>query len=153
MQLPRALIAALGLLLTIPVAAKDKKNEPETLANLHFTVLKGDNEKPVRNASVILHPVGKNGQGKGGYQLKTDADGKTETEGVPYGTLRVQVIAPGFQTFGEDYDINQPEMNIDIHLKRPTQQFSIYDNGGKNARKDDGSPQQGTPAPKDPPKE
>jgi hypothetical protein len=146
-----ALAAAL-VLLTIAVAAKDKKNSPETLANLHFTVLKGDSLKPVRNASVILHPVGKNGQSNAGYQLKTDSDGKTESQGVPYGTLRVQVIAPGFQTFGEDYDVNQPEMNIDIRLKRPTEQFTIYDGGGKNGRRDDGSPQQGTPVPQPPPK-
>jgi len=135
------------------VAAKDKKNDaPQALANLHFSVLKDDSNKPVRNASVILHPVGKNGQSNAGYQLKTDSEGKTESEGVPYGMLRVQVIAPGFQTFGDDYNINQPDMKIDIRLKRPAQQFTIYDKGGKNASQDDGAPQQGTPVPKDPPK-
>ncbi len=108
-------------------------------------MVKGDNGKPVRNASVILHPVNKNGsQSNAGYQLKTDLDGKTESEGVPYGRLRVQVIAPGFRTFGQDYDINQPSMNIDIRLKRPTQQFTIYDKPTA-VNKDDGSPQQGTP--------
>jgi len=42
--------------------------------------------------------------------------------------LRVQVLAPGFQTFGEDYDINQPTMEITIKLKRPEGQYSIYGN-------------------------
>jgi hypothetical protein len=146
------MLAAVIVLLAINLAAKDKKNAEETLANLHFTVVKDDNQKPVRNASVILHPVSKNGQSNAGYQLKTDSDGKTESQGVPYGRLRVQVIAPGFQTFGEDYNVNEAEMNIDIRLKRPREQFTIYDKGGKNAGKDDGSPQQGTPLPKDPPK-
>jgi len=147
-----AIIAAGLLLLATAATGKDKKNTPQTLANVYFTVVKGDSLKPVRNASVILHPVGKNGQGNSGYQLKTDGDGKAVTEGVPYGMLRVQVIAPGFQTFGDDYDINQGEMNIEIRLKRPTSQFSIYDSGGKAGRKDDGSPQQGTPVPQEPPK-
>jgi hypothetical protein len=65
----------------------------------------------------------------------------------------VQVLAHGFKTFGEDYDINQPDMNIEIRMKRPTQQFSIYDKGGKTAGKDDGSPQQGTPVQQEPPKQ
>lgn len=144
---------ALLLMLSTGLVAKDKKKPSETLANLSFTVVKDDNGKPVRNASVILHPVEKDGsQSKGGYQLKTDGDGKAEDQGVPYGKIRIQVIATGFQTFGQDYDINQQNMDIDIRLKRPGGQFSIYDTGGKSARKDDGSPQQGTPTEQQPPK-
>ncbi len=146
-----ALLALLVVTLTIALAAKDKKAS-ESLANLHFTVLKGDNGKPIRNASVVLHPVNKDGkQSNGGYQLKTDNDGKTETEGVPYGKLRIQVLAPGFQTFGQDYDINQPNMDINIRMKRPQQQFTIYDRPA-NSNPDDGSPQQGTPVQQTPPK-
>ncbi|MFZ0704174.1 MAG: carboxypeptidase-like regulatory domain-containing protein [Candidatus Korobacteraceae bacterium] len=153
MKLRCAILASLFLLLSTGLVAKDKKSAPETLANVHFTVVKDDNGKPVRNASVILHPVDKSGhQGGGGYQLKTSGEGEAGDDGVPYGKLRVQVIAPGFQTFGQDYDIDQPSMNIDIRLKRPTGQLTIYDKGGKNAGKDDGSPQQGTPVEPQPPK-
>lgn len=116
------------LLIPALLFSSDKKSAPEQASNLRFTVLKDDNNKPIRNASVVLHPVGKNGQqSKGGFQLKTDNEGKTESEGIPYGPLRIQVLAPGFQTFGEDYNINQPEMNIEIRMKRPTDQMSIYD--------------------------
>jgi len=116
------------LLVAALVIASDKKSEAQHTSNLRFTVVKDDNNKPVRNASVVLHPVGKNGQqAKGGFQLKTDNDGKTESDGLPYGRLRVQVLAPGFQTFGDDYDINKPEMDIQIRLKRPTDQTSAYD--------------------------
>jgi hypothetical protein len=146
-------VVALAVTLTVGTAAQNKKGTPQGLANLHFNVLKDDNGKPVRGASVVLHPVGKNGkQSLGGYQLKTDGEGKTESEGVPYGKLRVQVLAQGFQTFGEDYDINQPSMNIDIRLKRPQSQFTIYDRGGKDTRTDDGSPQQAVPTQQQPPK-
>jgi hypothetical protein len=146
MKLRCAMLTALLLVATTSLVAKDKKGAPETLANLHFAVVKDDNGKPVRNASIILHPVNKDGsQSRGGYQLKTNGEGEIEDEGVPYGKLRIQVIAAGFQTFGQDYDVNQPTMNIDIRLKRPTGQLTIYDKGGKSAGADDGSPQQGTP--------
>ena len=116
-------------LVALPAFAKDKHEAALQAANLHFTVLKDDNNKPVRNASVVLHPVKKDGtQAKGGFQLKTDNEGKTETEGIPYGMLRIQVLAPGFQTFGNDYDIDKPDVDIEIRLKRPTTQYSIYDN-------------------------
>ncbi len=102
-------------------------------AELKFTVVKEDNGKPVRNASVVLHPVNKEGkQERGGMQLKTDPDGKAEFRGAPYGKLRVQVIARGFQTFGEDYDIDQPTEEIVIKLKRPQKQFSIYEDNKKD---------------------
>jgi len=117
-----------ALLLASFSSASDKQSGTQQSSNLRFTVVKDDNNKPVRNASVVLHPVGKSGkQSRGGYQLKTDNDGKTETEGIPYGPLRIQVLAPGFQTFGDDYEINKPDMEIEIRLKRPKDQLSVYD--------------------------
>jgi len=96
-------------------------------ASLKFVVLKAHNGKPVRNASVVLHLVNKKGkQAKGGYQLKTDAEGKASFDGAPYGKLRVQVLTPGFQTFGEDFDIDQPEQEFVIKLKKPQEQVTIY---------------------------
>ena len=115
--------------LLLSANADDKKQAtPEQYANLHFVVVKDYNDKPIRNASVILHPVNKDGkQAKGGFQLKTDNEGKTETEGIPYGPLRIQVLSSGFQTFGDDYQVNQPDMLITIRLKRPTEQLTVYD--------------------------
>jgi hypothetical protein len=107
----------------------------EKSSDLKFIVVRDYNGKPVRNASVILHPVEEGKQDRGGFQLKTDLDGRTGFDGVPYGTLRVQVLAQGFQTYGQDYEVNQPTMEITIKLKRPGGQYSVYDD--KN---------QGTPA-------
>jgi len=108
----------------------DKKSQYDyPVAQLNFLVIKDANGKPVRNAGVVMHGVGKHDkQDRGGIELKTDADGKASFEGVPYGKLRVQVLAPGFQTFGEDFEINQPTMEITIKLKRPEGQYSIYGN-------------------------
>jgi Carboxypeptidase regulatory-like domain len=114
----------------LEASASDKKSQNDfPVALLNFVVLKDFNGKPVRNAGVVMHAVGKHDkQDKGGLELKTDADGKASFDGVPYGKLRVQVLAPGFQTFGEDYEINQPTMEITIKLKRPEGQYSIYEN-------------------------
>jgi hypothetical protein len=99
----------------------------EQLSVLSFVVLKDYNGKPVRNASVIMHPVKGNGQqSKTGLELKTDAEGKTSFDGVPFGKLRVQVIAQGYQTFGDDYSIDKAEMEIVVKMKRPGEQYSIY---------------------------
>jgi Carboxypeptidase regulatory-like domain len=120
----RVTLAVLALvLMAFPVLADGAES-----STLNFVVLRDYNGKPVRNASVILHPVDKRGkQGKGGYQLKTDAEGKTSFDGVPYGKLRVQVLAQGFQTYGEDYDVNEPTTAITIKLKRPQGQYSLYE--------------------------
>lgn len=96
-------------------------------SNLHFVVLKERNGKPIRNAAVILHAVDKEGrQAKGGLQTKTDGEGKATIPAIPYGKMRVQVIAEHFQTFGNDYQIEQPEQEFVIKLKDPQGQYSIY---------------------------
>jgi hypothetical protein len=138
MKMLLPLIAVLVMLLAPTVVAAGGENKPSGQASsVKFVVLKDDNNKPVRNAAVILHPVGKSGkQSKGGFELKTDAEGKTEADGIPYGPLRVQVIAPGFQTFGEDYTINQVEQVVTVRLKRPTDQYTIYDKPGSSPPKD-----------------
>ncbi len=117
----RLIVAATALLLLLASAAA------EQYSTLNFTVLKEDNGKPVRNASVVLHPINKEGkQSSGGYQLKTDPDGKASFPAAPYGKLRVQILMRGFQTFGEDYDVKEPQQEIVIKLKRPQEQYSIY---------------------------
>ena len=123
-------------------SASDKKSLYDVpVSQLSFVVLKDYNGKPVRNAGVVMHSVGKHDkQDRGGLELKTDAEGKASFDGVPYGKLRVQVLAPGFQTFGEDYEINQPTMEITIKMKRPGEQYSIYESHQNDKREDKPTP-------------
>lgn len=122
--------ALIIVLFALPSFAKKKPQEP--LATLNFVVLRDENDKPVRNAAVVMHPVDEDGkQMAGGLELKTNPEGKASYEGIPYGKLRVQVLAPGFQTYGGDYDINQDSMDITIKLKRPEKQYSIYEDHPK----------------------
>jgi hypothetical protein len=113
---------------------------------LRFVVVRDYNGKPVRDAAVVLHPVDRKGkQSRGGVELKTDSDGRTNIDGIPYGPLRVQVLAPGFQTFGEDYQINKPELEITVKLKRPGGQYSTYGNQGDAKKDDDKKPAEQKP--------
>ncbi|HEY7353984.1 MAG TPA: carboxypeptidase-like regulatory domain-containing protein [Terriglobales bacterium] len=121
-------IAVLPLLLTLLLPAWGKKKPETPLASVNFVVLRDENNKPVRNAAVVIHPVDEDGeQQRGGIELKTDAEGKIGYDGIPYGKMRIQVLAHGFQTYGDDYDIAQPNVNITIKLKRPAKQYSIYE--------------------------
>ncbi len=118
-------ISLVVLGLTASATAK-KKHEP--LATINFVVVRDENGKPIRNAAVVLHPVDDHGkQERGGLELKTDAEGKTGYDGVPYGKLRIQVLAHGFQTYGDDYEVNEPSMDITVKMKRPAGQYSIYE--------------------------
>ena len=104
-------------------------------SSVRFVVVRDTDGKPVRNAEVVLHPVNRKGkQAQGEMELKTDADGKASVDGIPYGPLRVQVLAPHFQTFGEDYEINKPEMELTVKLKHPGGQYSIYENHGDDKK-------------------
>src|SRR5258707_15514159 len=93
----------------VSVSLAGKKHVP--LASVSFVVIRDENSKPVRNAAVVMHPVNEDGkQQRSGLELKTDAEGKASFDGVPYGKLRIQVLAQGFQTYGEDYDVDKPSM-------------------------------------------
>jgi hypothetical protein len=117
-----------GVVLTMASGGYAKKKASDPLATLNFIVVRDENGKPVRNAAVVMHPVDEDGnQTRGGLELKTNPEGKATYEGVPYGNLRVQVLATGFQTYGGDYKIDQPNMDITIKLKPPTKQYSIYE--------------------------
>jgi hypothetical protein len=128
-------IVVLGLALVGPSWAQDDEGPS---SDLKFVVVREYNGKPVRNAAVVLHPVSRKGrQARGGLELKTDGEGRTNIDGIPYGPLRIQVLAPGYQTFGEDYTIDKPELEITVKLKRPGGQYSVYENHPDPKKADD----------------
>jgi len=127
-----AVMIMLGLGMIRSARAQDDEGP---MSALRFVVVRDSDGKPVRNAEVVLHPVKRKGkQAKGEMELKTDAEGRTNIDGIPYGPLRVQVLAPHFQTFGEDYEINKAEMEITVKLKRPGGQYSVYENHGEEKK-------------------
>ncbi len=107
-----------------------KYTPPPETSEIHVTVVRDTNGKPVRNAAVVMHPL-KGTKDEGAMEVKTDEDGKVAIDIIPVGyVLRLQIIAPGFQTFGNDYDVDAPAKEITVRLKRPGEQYSIYKSNG-----------------------
>src|SRR5215470_8703003 len=125
-----------------------KYKPPPPTSKIEVTVLRDSDSKPIENASVIFHLDGE----KGNMELKTNEDGKSVIDILPIGsTMRLQIIAKGFQTYGQDYKIEKSEMAVDVRMKRPARQYSIYEKHDESAdsNKDDKSTDNGEK--KDPP--
>jgi len=129
-----ALVAGLVLILTaLSVSAQEptsrrgrKYKSPPPTARIEVTILRDSTAKPIENASVIFHTL-EGVNSKGNMELKTNEDGKTVIDVLPIGdTVRLQVIAKGYQTYGEDYKIEKAVMTIEVRMKRPGEQYSIY---------------------------
>jgi hypothetical protein len=124
----RNLLIVIMVAIVLGIGLAWAQGDGGSTSSLRFVVVRDSDGKPVRNAEIVLHPVkGKGKQAAGEMELKTDADGKTSVDGIPYGPLQVQVLAPRFQTFGQDYQIDKPELEITVKLKHPGDQYSIYD--------------------------
>lgn len=127
-----SLLAAAVLLIPSMLIAQDNSRgrkyvPPPPTSKITVTVTKAANGKPVENAAVVFHPI-KNGKDEGGLELKTNEEGKATLNVIPIGdTLRLQVIANGYQTFGNDYSITTDSKEIAVKLRHPTQQYSIYE--------------------------
>jgi len=166
-----AIVAGLGLAAaSLSAHGQDDTNKrgrkyksPPPTARIEVTILRDVNGKPIENAAVVFHPM-VGGKDDGNMELKTNEDGKTIIDVLPLGdTVRLQVIARGFQTYGEDYKVDKAEMGIEIRMKRPGEQYSIYKShdlgpvGGKPAdaapAKDatPAKPGDAAPAPANPP--
>lgn len=100
-----------------------KYKAPPPTSRVEVTVLRDVNGKPIENAAVIFHLVGD----KGNMELKTNEDGKAMIDVLPTGgEIRLQIIAKGFQTYGDDFKLDQPAVAFEIRMKRPGEQYSIY---------------------------
>ncbi|HUB01014.1 MAG TPA: hypothetical protein VMA34_21970 [Terracidiphilus sp.] len=101
---------------------------PPPASRITVTVLRNDDGKPIRNAAVVFHAI-EGDKDKGGLELKSNEDGVAVMDVIPIGdTVLLQVIANGYQTYGGEYKVSKPQMSMHIRLKRPGQQYSIYDN-------------------------
>ncbi len=139
-------LALVGLVFTpIRVHAQDtnkwgrKYKTPPPSSRIEVTILKDDNGKPIENAAVIFHPI-EGDRDKGALELKTNEDGKAVIDVIPIGdTVRLQVIANGFQTYGQDYKVDKTEMSMQVRMKRPVAQYSIYKDKNGSANSSGGS--------------
>ena len=87
---------------------------------------------PVDRASVIVKFVEGRSKIKLGKKIVTTWEMRTNQEGwakcppIPQGKILVQVIAKGYQTFGEQVDVNEEERTVEVKLKAPQAQHSVH---------------------------
>ena len=163
------LLASLGMVLSsLSLHAQTdrrgrKYKAPPPSARIEVTVLKADNGKPVSHAAVIFHPI-EGDKDKGSMELNTDEDGKAMIDVIPIGdTVRLQVIANGFQTYGHDFKVDKDQISMEVRLSRPVADYSIYknhngsngsgsNNGSGSGNSSGGNQQQNPPAQNQQPK-
>jgi 5-hydroxyisourate hydrolase-like protein (transthyretin family) len=127
------LFATLGMLLSASAPQAQTSNQrgrkykaPPPSATITVTVLKAANGRPLEDASVIFHPI-EGDKDKGGMEIHTDSDGKAMIDVIPIGdTVRLQVLARGFQTYGEDFKVDKDQMSMQVKLNRPAAEYTIY---------------------------
>jgi Carboxypeptidase regulatory-like domain len=102
---------------------------PMTKLNI---VVKTQGGKPIDRASVVVrfvegHSVIKLGKAiRTTFELRTNQEGEAQVPAIPQGKIRIQIIAKGYQTFGQIYDIAEEEKTVEIALNPPQQQYSAH---------------------------
>ncbi len=124
---PVVLLGMTAVALSASAQSTDKRGRkykaPPPTTKLEVTVVRDTDARPIENAAIIFHTL----NDPGNMELKSNEDGKTVIDVLPIGeVVRLQIIAKGFQTYGGDYKIDKDEMAVEIRMKRPGEQYSIY---------------------------
>ena len=88
--------------------------------------------KPLDRASVIIKFVSGRDKLKAYTKIRTQWETKTNQEGlvqiptIPQGKIQIQVIATGYQTFGQVFDVDQAEKTLEIKMNVPQAQYSAH---------------------------
>jgi hypothetical protein len=94
--------------------------------------VKTQSGRPIGQAAVIVrfikgHSVFKLGKAvRTQFELRTGQEGQATIPAIPQGEIRIQVIANGYQTYGETVDITEAERAVDIKLNPPQQQYTSH---------------------------
>ncbi len=118
-----AVLAALAL--AVPLLAEKE------LTKLQIEVKNRDG-KAVDRASVIVRFVEGRSKVKLGrkittrWELRTNQLGIAKIPPIPQGKILVQVIAKGYQTYGQTHEVEEEEKTIEVKLNPPQGQYSAH---------------------------
>jgi len=134
--------------LFLPSTALWAFESPQTVISVQ---VKNDYGKPVQRGSVILDFLSGHDPKKFGarhkihWEVRLNLQGAASFPSIPQGKVRVQVIADGYQTFGQNFDIDEATKTIDVHLNYPQKQYSVH--GDMPPAKPEDKPKETTPPP------
>jgi hypothetical protein len=121
----RALCVSALLLLSLAAHA----DVPMTKLTISVKTQSG---RPVGQAAVIVrfvkgHSVFKLGKAvRTQFELRSNQDGQATIPAIPQGQIRIQVIANGYQTYGDTVDVTETEKTVEIKLNPPQQQYTSH---------------------------
>ena len=124
------MLLVLGLALAFPTLAEDDADL--TTITVEVTNQK---DKPIPRASVVVRFIEGRSIVKFGkkiatsYQLRTSNEGKVTVPPIPQGKILIQVIAKGYQTYGDYHEIYETTRTVPIKLSPPQKQYSAHDEG------------------------
>jgi hypothetical protein len=78
--------------------------------------------KFVKGRSVIL--LGK--KIRTSWEMRTNQEGIAKVPEIPQGTILIQVIAKGYQTFGKTFEVNEIQKTIEVKMNSPQEQYSAH---------------------------
>ena len=116
------IVLLLSMAAVLPAAAQDDKTQ------LTLKVLRESDKAPVADAHIVIHFTEERllRDKRGTWETKTNRKGEVMLPNVPLGTAKVQVIARGYQTYGNQHELTKPEEEVTILLKPPQKQVSAY---------------------------
>lgn len=100
----------------------EKKEAEKGVTDLRVEVTAGEKSEPVDQASVYVKYMEERSlrrDKKVELNLKTNREGVARLVDAPRGKVLIQVIAPGWKTFGKWFDLDQDQQTIKIRLQKP----------------------------------
>jgi hypothetical protein len=106
---PPTLVHAKKEATQVDISVQNESGEPVAQASVVVKTLKGKKKKKIGEI----------------FQLRTSQQGTAPLPPIFDSVVLVQVIAEGYQTFGERFDVVPPQQSLTITLKPPQEQFSV----------------------------
>src|SRR5688572_7770237 len=105
------------------VAAQDDQASRLTLQVLN------PSKQPVADAHVVVRftePRMLRRDKRVSWEAKTNRKGVVVLTDIPRGAVKVQIIAKGFQTYGDDHELSKADEEVTVQLLPPKGQVSAY---------------------------
>jgi len=119
-----------ALLTALLCAAAAWGDPPMTRIKVQVTTMGG---KPLDRADVRVKFVKGRSVVKLGKKIYTSWEMRTNQEGlakvpvdIPQGTILIQVIAKGYQTYGQTFEVDEAEKTVEVKLNSPQEQYSAH---------------------------
>jgi hypothetical protein len=103
--------------------------DTDKTTRLTVQVLDEATKKPIYNAHVVVRfEVDRRlrRDKRVSWEAKANQRGEVIMNAIPRGSIKVQVIAKGYRTYGDQHELTEPEQTVTISMQQPSGQQSAY---------------------------